>query len=374
VLGCYPGHPRLKAFKLWAFDVNPAVVANSAKNVLSAVEVNLNRLLGREFVPAQPDMLHIETCSSCNLKCRFCAYEKKQSAKIAMKDQLFADLVVQAVAMGYRRFELTPCTGDVFMDHHCFNKLQVLEDNPEVTSYQFFTNFTIPKTKDVERLLKLKKLSQMTISIYGHDLETFLAITKSTENLYRRLISNLETLFRLLDQKTFSLDFGFRSTRDAPSQPTGEIMKLLERFEAAGIKVRTSNVYSNWGGLISQDDVKGLAIDITEPDKTYKKGACTLLFTSVQVMADGIVNGCGVKDPEASLRIGDLNEKPLREIISTRNPAYMQLIEEQQNGKFRRVCQNCDYYKSVYHVRSIYRKGLVQTQSIAEFKARLDTK
>ena len=43
-------------------------------------------------------------------------------------------------------------------------------------------------------------------------------------------------------------------------------------------------------------------------------------------MADGIVNGCGVKDPEASLRIGDLNEKPLREIISTRNPAYMKLI------------------------------------------------
>ena len=91
-------------------------------------------------------------------------------------------------------------------------------------------------------------------------------------------------------------------------------------------------------------------------------------------MADGIVNGCGVKDPEASLRIGDLNEKPLREIISTRNPAYMKLIEEQQNGKFRSVCQNCDYYKSVYHVRSIYRKGLVQTQSIAEFKARLDAK
>jgi len=51
-------------------------------------------------------------------------------------------------------------------------------------------------------------------------------------------------------------------------------------------------------------------------------------------MADGIVNGCGVKDPEASLRIGDLNEKPLREIISTRNPAYMQLIEEQQKGSF----------------------------------------
>ncbi len=64
----------------------------------------------------------------------------------------------------------------------------------------------------------------------------------------------------------------------------------------------------------------------------------------------------------------------MREIVSTRNPVYMKLIEEQQNGQFHPVCQSCDYYKSVYHARSIYRKGLVQTQSITEFKAQLDAK
>jgi hypothetical protein len=52
----------------------------------------------------------------------------------------------------------------------------------------------------------------------------------------------------------------------------------------------------------------------------------------------------------------------------------MKLIEDQQNGKFHPVCQNCDYYKSVYHARSIYRKGLMQAQSINEFKAQLDAK
>src|SRR5258707_12699349 len=117
--------------------MNPAVVAKSAKNVLSSLEVNFNRLLGREFVPTQPDMLHIETCSSCNLKCVFCAYEKKQSAKIAMKDELFADLIVQAVNMGYRRFQLTPFAGDLFMDHHSFNTLQILYENPQLQQYPF---------------------------------------------------------------------------------------------------------------------------------------------------------------------------------------------------------------------------------------------
>src|SRR5260221_12838035 len=100
--------------------MNPAVVAKSAKNVLSSLEVNFNRLLGREFVPTQPDMLHIETCSSCNLKCVFCAYEKKQSAKIAMTDELFGDLIVQAVDMRYRRCEQTPYTVDVVIERHYF--------------------------------------------------------------------------------------------------------------------------------------------------------------------------------------------------------------------------------------------------------------
>jgi MoaA/NifB/PqqE/SkfB family radical SAM enzyme len=354
--------------------MNPAVIAKSAKNILSSIEININRAAGREFVPKQPEMLHIETCSTCNLKCRFCAYVKKENAKVAMKDELFADLIVQAVDMGYSRFELTPCTGDVFMDHHLFKKLQLLEDNPAVKSYQFFTNFTVPKTEDVERLVALKKLRNLTISIYGHDLPTFIAITQSNEKIYKRLIANLETLYGLLGRKSFALDFGYRSTRDAPRTCDSEIMAMLARYTAAGIKVRSSGVYSNWGGFVSQEDVKGLAIDIVKPDKTYKKGACSLLFTSVQVMANGVVNGCAVKDVEAALRIGDLNEQPLREILSTNNPAYMKLIEEQQRGHFHPVCQSCDYYKSIYHMRSVYRKGDVQTQTLAEFKGGLDAK
>src|SRR4051812_43990651 len=96
--------------------MNPAVISKSARNLLSAVEINVNRLAGREFVPATRDLLFIETSSLCNLKCRFCAYEKKHSPKVSMKDEFFIDCVAQALNLGYRRFELTPCTGDVFMD------------------------------------------------------------------------------------------------------------------------------------------------------------------------------------------------------------------------------------------------------------------
>jgi hypothetical protein len=71
------------------------------------------------------------------------------------------------------------------------------------------------------------------------------------------------------------------------------------------------------------------------------------------------------------LRIGDLNKTPLREIISSRNSAYMQLIDEQQERRFRPICKSCDFYQSIYHNRRSYRRNGVKTQSLAEFKAAL---
>ena len=36
-------------------------------------------------------------------------------------------------------------------------------------------NFTLPETEDIDRLIGLEKMASMTISVYGHDLESFIA-------------------------------------------------------------------------------------------------------------------------------------------------------------------------------------------------------
>jgi hypothetical protein len=41
------------------------------------------------------------------------------------------------------------------------NKLDFLESNPDVTSYQFFTDFTIPKQKDIERRKERMELQSL---------------------------------------------------------------------------------------------------------------------------------------------------------------------------------------------------------------------
>ncbi len=351
--------------------MKPHVAARAAKNTLSQLEINLNRWRGRELVPVQTRILNIETSSLCNLKCRFCGYVKKQSPKVSMSDEFFRNCVTQAIAMGFTEFELTPCTGDVFMDRRAFNKFAFLDSNPAVDGYRFFTNLTIPKPADIDRLTRLPKLRNLTVSIYGHDLESFRAITLSTEKVYHRLITNLTALLDRLDHCAFHLDIGIRTTNDAPRRPASELMALVESFRRRGVRARRAHVYNNWGGYVTAADVQGLSIDLDDARTTYKNGACSHLFTTYQIMATGIVNGCACRDVDATLRIGDLNETPLHKILSPDNQAYMRLIEEQQRREFRPVCQSCDYYKSIYHSRVIHRKNGMAFQSIDAFKDRL---
>ena len=141
------------------------VLATVIRNTLVRLESAAIRLLGREFIPDGAGVFHIETSGACNLKCRFCAYEKKSAPKVSMPNPLFFDCVSQAVELGYTRFDLTPSTGDVFMDKRVFEKFAYLDAHPGADEYSFFTNLTIPKPETLAKLVALEKLRQLTISV-----------------------------------------------------------------------------------------------------------------------------------------------------------------------------------------------------------------
>jgi MoaA/NifB/PqqE/SkfB family radical SAM enzyme len=349
-----------------------AAFANYLRNLAIRAEIGLNRALGRQFIQRDRTLFHIETSSACNLKCRFCAYTKKSSPTVSMSYDAFLDVARQAIALGYRRFELTPCTGDVFMDKTIWQKLDFLEQHPQVHSYEFFTNFTIPKPEAVERLAALKKLRHLTVSVYGHDLESFIKIAGGTPNLYKRLVANLNALFGVTDRASFELAIGLRSSRSRPRGTASELLDLIERFRGAGVDIWVApGVYNNWGGYISQKDVEGLDMHINSTEGTFKYGACEKLFNSVQVTATGVVNACACRDVDATLQIGNVKTTPLADIVSPENPEYMKIIDEQQRGEFRPICRSCDFYKSIYHHRSHYRREGIATMTLDEFKAQI---
>jgi hypothetical protein len=344
-------------------------VIKSVRNLRNAVSANVNRARGVEFIPRRVDCLSIETSSVCNLDCCFCAYGKKQSPKLTMSNELFASSVTQALELGFDQFDLTPCTGDVFMDRHIFNKFDFLDNTPGVKGYGFYTNFCVPRPKDIERLVALKKLTGIGISVYGHDLDTFLKISRTTETVYRRLVHNLDQILTIHQRQKFPMHIQVHPGRDSIRGRKSEITDLLDRFKQAGVSIKLSKgLYNNWGGFITQDDVRGLPIGVVGEDAVYKNGACVRLFTTIQIMATGIVNGCACRDADATLQLGDMNKASLRDIISVTNPAYMALIEEQQRGDFRPVCKSCDFYASIYHKSGTYKKNNVELQTLNQWR------
>jgi hypothetical protein len=148
------------------------------------------------------------------------------------------------------------------------------------------------------------------------------------------------------------------------------VLTALDKLKVEGISVKfQKGLYNNWGGFVTKEDLKELPqIGVVGEDAIYKKGACVRLFTTIQVMATGIVNGCACRDADATLQLGDLNRTPLRQIVSSKNPAYMAIIDEQQRGDFRPVCKSCDFYASIYHKSSGYKKDGIELQTLPQWR------
>ncbi len=332
--------------------------------------LNVNRLLHREYIPNITEQIYVEPTSICNLSCRFCGYGRKKTPKTVMAHDRFCDYVNQATAIGYSEFNLTPLTGEVFTDRGLLDKLLFLEQHPQVSGYSFFSNFTLADDDIIARLFDLAKLKGLTVSLYGHDRDSFITITRSSEKVYRRLIANLLALEKRIPSRRFTLEVGWRSERGferTASWQRSELRPIIERFRKThGVRVRISREYNNWGGLIRQEDLEGLDVRIRRPTDVYKNGACALIFFRLLLMADGRVNACACRDVDGTLCIGDLEEQPLREILSVGNDRYMELIEEQQEGRFRPVCRDCDMYKSIYRRRSAYRSHRRPPMTLAE--------
>jgi radical SAM protein with 4Fe4S-binding SPASM domain len=268
----------------------------------------------------------------------------------------FVSGVKQASALGARSIWLTPMLGDVFADPSFEDKFQYLETYPNVDRFAFFTNFILPKQEAITRLSKLRKLAAIHISIYGHDQDSFELVTQKPSSQYNRLLKNLVTLEATLADRVpidgihFSIrTLGRVNSSNLPDTDlTRQLRQLNQKFNTSII---VSEEYDNWNGSISDEDIKPLGIELTDGKNIYKSGACTLLFSGARIASDGNVHACACRDTDGSLLIGNLSEQPLSEIISSGNPAYKNIIKNQQAGNFSKNCQSCSMYRSIYDHR-----------------------
>ncbi len=323
------------------------------------INAKINRIIGRSFIPDPRNSIHIETTSHCNLDCVFCAYGKKTSPKLHVSFDHFKKRVLEAVDAGYKGVDLTPITGDVFMDKKFIEKLHFLEHCDNLEFFTFYTNAVLFDEKKIKEIFSFKKLGYCRLSIYGHDLDSFSKIARGNKNQYKLLINNLNSLLKF-DKSFFDgrininfksyYDFNINNFEKNNKYQNPEIAILTKKLaKKLDITLNKPYTLNNWGGLISNkpEDLNYANLKITD-SKVPKSGACNLIFSDLQIMADGTVNACACRDVDATLRIGNVNEQKLKDIVSTKNKNYKELIDNQQEGKFNDICRSCDYYRSIY--------------------------
>ena len=337
------------------------------------IGIKLNRLLRKEFIPNPKEHIYIETTNICNLQCRFCAYRKSSKKKVIMSNEKFYEIINNATNSGYDTFGLTPIVGEVFVDKNFLEKLNFLENHKKVKNYHFFTNFTLANKKIIDYLIDLKKLKELFISIYGHDTESFQRFTGGNEKIYTELVENLKYLLEKLKTRhlNYELGFGLRTYRsfkslDICNTELCQILRdILKKNKRSHLII--NKTYYNWGGSVTQEDVKDLDIIINEPTKYYKNGVCSLILYKNQILADGGINACACRDAEATLKIGDLNNQSFEQIYSINNKDYINIIENQQKGNFSPICKSCDFYRSIYKNYDVYTKYKKEFYNLSEF-------
>ena len=335
------------------------------------ITMKINQLISNEFIPNPKEHLYIEVSNICNLRCRFCAYNKSlKNKKLIMSNEIFFDIINQATDFGYDTFGLTPIVGEVFVDKYFIDKLKFLENHPKVKNYSFFTNFTLVNEQIIDELINTKKIKELYISLYGHDFNSFLKITRGNKKVYNNLITNLNYLLKRSGDIKFELSFGLRTNRSFKSleKCDSNLCKVVRDI----IKTTKSHIqilksFNTWGGFITQEDVEGLDMIINDFSQFHKNGACSLIFYKNQVMVDGIVNACACRDINATLRIGDIKTQTFEEIYSIENEDYKNLIESQQKGNFNIICKNCDFYRSIYKDYMVYKKYKKKQISLKNF-------
>jgi len=174
----------------------PHAIKKYIKKIIEYFVLNINVYLNKTFIPNKYEHLYIEVTNRCNLGCKFCAYTKGVLPKKSMSNDFFKEVIEKACEYGYSKFGLTPTTGEVFFDKYFIEKLDYLEKYRQVKSYSFFSNMTLMKKEYIDFLVNCKKLDYLSISIYGHDEESFITVTGSDRKNHFNMIENLKYLLK----------------------------------------------------------------------------------------------------------------------------------------------------------------------------------
>ncbi len=222
-----------------------------------------------------------------------------------------------------------------------------------------------------DRLRRLTKLGWLSVSVYGHDEDTFAAITRARPELFHTVLRNLESLSDWPDVAA-RVEVRLRTAASfRPEDCHPRLRELLEDLEQRRVRVRIPHDrFSNWGGLITSGDLRSLDIHL-KPQTSKGSIPCAFLFHKHTVLPDGRLNACYADDGNATMVIGDLSRERFEQIYSLDNDRYIDLLLSHCEARFSDVCRACTGYRGIQEHRQEHELCEEPFSTVAEFFANL---
>ncbi|MBI5241474.1 MAG: radical SAM protein [Elusimicrobia bacterium] len=291
---------------------------------------------------AWPNTLVIEGTNICNARCAFCAYPRMKRPKATMSLSLFRSAVDQYLELGETDVDLTPIAGDPLVDKHLLERLDYLHAHPRRPRFHFYTNAILLTSQKRERLLAYGERFRLFCSLAAFDRDAYRQVMGVDK--FDEVVANLRAL---IEAKAAS---GSRAgvqvcVRPARGGAAGELWDYLQEMRDKGVvTLEVISHFDNWGGLISAAELENSGRPAIPAPLHH--GPCHRLLTGPVVLADGRVAACCCRDLEATLIIGDLKTRSLRDILS--GPELKEYLARQARGDFPDVCKVCTRYGPVY--------------------------
>jgi radical SAM protein with 4Fe4S-binding SPASM domain len=306
--------------------------------------------------PFYPLGLGFEVTNLCNANCVFCAYQYRQRPVSYMSFDTFMKSIDEYVGMEKEPMgvALTPTVGDPIIDRDLSNKIAYAHSYSQIKNIHLTTN-AILLTREVFENLVGNGLNMITVSMSGFHPDEYARIYRNHN--YQTVLRNLRDISQSSLFKSCHVEIGLRTSSLVPW-----LRPEYWEFVGLGFKMTRTLFFDTWSGRIKQSDLPGALM--VRPEVEHKQIPCSVLYQAPIVLSDGTVTACGCRDLEGTseLRLGNVKEQPLPEILSAQK--MEKLRQRFIENNLPDVCRDCRHYRPMRRQRHRERMSQISLDEI----------
>lgn len=299
-----------------------------------------------QIIRKRPLDINIETTNICPMKCAFCCNRVYQRPLTVMDLALFEDIVRQYYQLGGGALGLSSMQSDLFSDPMLLKRIKILKKyKGKLWIYTTTPLISCKRFSDKELLYILRIFDCLQISIEGHDPESYRVM--GGVDGFAILKEQLERINKIIKGNSLRIrvDLCFRTYQKKELLESEFFKEISSIFHVYNIK----DTFFTWFGTVRNKDLPQGAKAIVRKN-VGKKENCSIPNTSLAVMANGEVVGCGCIDWLGKYIVGDCKENTLQEIW--RSHRAVRFRKAFQIGRLPSICRECDAYVSMQSMKS----------------------